>query len=850
MRSPLLTASGLGHATGQGLPSGAQRMPALGCCDCLAAVCVAEFPVQDGWWDRVLRGSAQAVRSLTAGTAASSGEARLLWCLAPTAKTHQSNPVWTKYYFEVLMPQMLAPAAPLSNAVSLARHAVEHLRYRPLNMVQSVTTLLHAIRDNPQLRADGSSSGATDALRVARELLLDSGVRSLPAKAVPLAQATMTVACQVLSEVASALLLPTADMAAPATAAAAFGAEVLTPERCCSSALEAFAEALSIEGAGLAAGPCLGMLQHFVTAAVEPENIPRLASTLLMDHGTVSDSGASARDAAAWALRLLVRDPDDGGPNPPAAPAGHCAAAVLGALRTAMQSQQPMLIEAALFLYDAVASEEGAENAPVDAPSPLPVAGAAALSPSGDTLARYAGAVVSRFARQVPVDMHRQLITTQWQALLQPAQSELSRSLAAAGFGRAVAETIVASSARQGACICEPSIEPLLQAVAGDPTVTLEALDSVIQTVPEAALKGGAAVHIVNCIAGVVSRHRTDTRIAARAMRVLSQGLLDISVPGELLAGAAMTCAELLVWVFRTPALNTLHPAAMDSLFALASRAHAVPECRAAATLAFPAAVSVDATHEKLAIRASCRAVTVTAMATERPPEAAEALQAFICRSLAAAVEMDGVTCAAAGAAATLLMPLLPGSAIARGDIVQQSIACTKKAANSVRGVTWAPVLLPWVAAVANDPESALAAGDMQLLTLWLSLDAVYEPVLRPVSVAAAIALLRALPPERLATPTPLTPIRAHWESAGAAGAPVPLGIALGVALLRAVDGCRTKCVETFAAGPAAARNLQLPISAPLGAFEAMATEALGLMTPEDATAVKSLVVSLSIPKK
>lgn len=267
-------------------------------------------------------------------------------------------------------------------------------------------------------------------------------------------------------------------------------------------------------------------------------------------------------------------------------------------------------------------------------------------------------------------------------------------------------------------------------------------------------------------------------------------------------------------------------------LFAAAActSADAAAVADATARVLLPAS-SADPTHEKLALRSAARATPVAAHAAARgsplPAPVAAALTAFVLRCLAACTQYDGVTCAAVGAAAALLLPLVPQDAAT--PVAQAGLAAADAAARgAVRGWAWATLLLPWAAAAVSNPHLALtlagsAEQQLLLLGLWLSADAAYDAALRPVSTAAALSLLQSLPPDALGAAVAVAPVRAHWEQARlAAATKVPLRNALLVAVLRLLDPPPLRVAETFLAhSPAAARVAALPLPCSTAEVEA-----------------------------
>eukprot|EP00756_Hemistasia_phaeocysticola_P053180 Hpha_TRINITY_DN2860_c0_g1::TRINITY_DN2860_c0_g1_i1::g.171365::m.171365 len=855
LRDHLAAAAGIGAPDGQGFPpvGSPDRAAYLGCSDLLCAVGVLEFPTQDGWWDSSLRHAVGVVRALQPGAVSRSAEARLLWALAPDQLSHEINSGLTQYYWQSLMPQLLAPVPPLSVTLSIARHATESMGgYRVELFAPLVNALLQAMRDQPHLRAEGGGAAASDALQISR-ILLDAGFRKQQ-QAVQLAGASMHVACQLVADLVPQIRRGAGAHQVAQAAGAVFAAEAVTASRSCAAALECFSEALNVTGAGHEVIKCIPMLPHFVSAAVEPRDTPPSVSELLPEHTTFSDPGSTPREAAAWALRLLSREDGEGGPSPPVTPGrpmeaerarvrAMCIEGAVAAIASGIKMEDPGLTEAALWLLEAFAAEDSAGE--ILDETCIAVAAAGQLALTGMELGFYAGAVISRFARHLPKEIHAQLVSVQWRAVCDESQQPLRRALATAGLSRAVQESVVRPGLLEGTVLLQPSVEPLLALAASCPAVVAECLNTLLQVVPAAVLRHtGAAAKVVNTIGCILRANRNDIRICTSALRALHQGLCGEDIPGEIVSEAAPGVYELLRGVLQDPSMHVMQAPAFEALFSFVSRAPKDASCAAIVQAVLGSAASADCFHEKITLRLAAKTVSIGAHVC--PADTCGPLQMFAARVLEGCLDYDSVTAAAAGSAAVLILGALPEAA---GLLATASAAAAGVASNKMKGWAWAPVIIPWAVAASADPRATIQQPQVtDLLALWLSVDAVFEPALRQVSAAAALKFLLALDEEALSTSLPLVPIHSYYERRpDTAGPPVhvPLRMALFAVLLRFADRSPSRPIETFAGTPFVAAHCRLPLVDQSGALQQGISAALTGLPPESQQGLRQLITVL-----
>eukprot|EP01063_Lacrimia_lanifica_P013086 TRINITY_DN19733_c0_g1_i1.p1 TRINITY_DN19733_c0_g1~~TRINITY_DN19733_c0_g1_i1.p1 ORF type:complete len:897 (+),score=272.90 TRINITY_DN19733_c0_g1_i1:66-2756(+) len=515
-----------------------------------------------------------------------------------------------------------------------------------------------------------------------------------------------------------------------------------------------------------------------------------------LDCITTVDVPSGVRSAAVWMVSCLLRTPDDDGPTTPIPNALNL---VVQHLTATAQTNSPHMVECALFFMQKLAECRAIEAHHVPVEALFNFANGAGV-PSR-IAARACLALAGIADRSLTPNQLADLANHQWAKLCDVRGTEEEvRIMAGAALGRMVCQMVLNEAAKEFVRI-GPELGPLLALVPAAPALLLEALDSLLQVLGDTLLTPMQVEAVMTCLLDVLQKHSKNTKLCERVLRVIRQSVINEHKEGEVVCSSVVRCSSFILdTVLRqqaVPAMQALCHAALEVAGALAD---CTCSCGAVAPGLSQAIATLTGLETKLAVREACKALASTTSAAARRGvlEGLDLSQhmTFLKHYMSCSLDYDRVSQSNVALCALSLATYLPLSALSEMAVFAVKRLGEFWAATSdwkwptSLALLWAALLIrsqdvPQALAVLGEP-----AQQVEFLSAWLSLDAIHEPAIRPVSATAAHLLLTKLSQEYLRHPVALMPISSPLTRRMRNAAPVgmQLGDALLIALLRIVE--------------------------------------------------------------
>eukprot|EP01060_Flectonema_neradi_P000702 TRINITY_DN10436_c0_g1_i2.p1 TRINITY_DN10436_c0_g1~~TRINITY_DN10436_c0_g1_i2.p1 ORF type:complete len:893 (+),score=126.19 TRINITY_DN10436_c0_g1_i2:59-2737(+) len=485
-----------------------------------------------------------------------------------------------------------------------------------------------------------------------------------------------------------------------------------------------------------------------------------------IDLSIAVDIPGDLREASAWALSCLLKAPDCGGPCVDIPGLVGEISRMLSSMISGPHSEAAMYIFQQLFEGGFLTADE----APVS--QMIQIVQMSSLPPM--LRARACLSVSAVVCSRLPVEQHAFLINYQWDNLADASAPIEIRAMAALGCSTAVAHTVLNPG-------CLPlinikpttSLTPYLALVKLYPNMLLEGLNRVLQVLSQVVLTPTNVSTTLAALLEIIETNLDNTRLCQRALSVLCKGVIEEHTANpeicQNVSQASGTLMSHLLGSTVSPAVQALAASALDVASALCCCSCSCSSV--AGTLIKP--ISEYPAEGKNVIRSSAKSLALSvSVAKGGDSNSFGSVVPSLWAKLSQRCDpqTSQFLAAALVSTSTFCNPQ---------QLKELSTLCLQYISSrclSAPDWSW-PVSLciPWCSLLASSAcpiqECLNAVGsspaEIQVfLSLWITVDAIFDPRLRHVSAGAACALLGGLPSEMLSQSISVLPIKTIYRKA------------------------------------------------------------------------------------